>query len=125
MLCVIYSGFKEEYPPEKILSGSKAEDYVSFMCGTTGILYFAAYKSWLSFCITLFLIVLMDVFIFKILSLFRFKLKYEVGLCLLIQPTMSGVGKEYFSILWALCIIFLICAIMHTITKKRIKTTHA
>ena len=124
MLCVIYSGFKEEYPPEKILSGSKAEDYVSFMCGTTGILYFAAYKSWLSFCITLFLIVLMDILIFKVLSLFKFKLKYEVGLCLLMQPTMSGVGKEYFSILWAFCIIFLICATMHTITKKRIKTTH-
>ena len=117
MLCVIHSSFKEEYPPEKILSGSKAEDYVSFMCGTTGILYFAAYKSWLSCLITLFLIVSMDIFVFKTLSLFKFKLKYEVGLYMLLQPTMSGVGKEYFSTLWALWIILLICLIMHTLTK--------
>lgn len=120
MFCVIHSSFKEEYPPEKILSGSRAEDYVSFMCGTTGILYFAAYKSWLSFIVTLLLIVSMDILIFKTLSLFRFELKYEVGLYLLLQPTMSGVGKEYFSILWALWIILLICVIMRTITKKRI-----
>lgn len=118
MLSVIHSSFKEEYPPEKILSGSKVEDYVSFMCGTTGVLYFAAYKSWLCGLITLFLIVLMDILVFKTLSLFKFKLKYEVGAYLLLQPTMSGVGKEYFSILWTLWVILLICVIVRTLAKR-------
>lgn len=120
---VIYSNLKLSYPPEKILSGSKEEDYVSFMCGTTGILYFAWDKSWFCFIITLLLIITMVILIFKILSTFKFNLKYEVGFFLLMYPTMTGVGKEFFSILWALFVIFFICIIKNALKKLLVKKT--
>ncbi len=75
MFSALYSNFKIDYSPEKLLSGSKAEDYVSFMCGTTGILYFSAYNSGFAYLLTMFLLMGMDFLIFKTMALFNFKLK--------------------------------------------------
>lgn len=122
MLNVIHSSFKLDYPPEKILSGSKETDYVSFMCGTTGIIYFAAYNSIFSLLLTIFLILIIDITVFKILSLFKFNLRYEIAFYILLGPTMSGVGKEYFAQLWGLLVILIICIFIRSVRTYIIRS---